>query len=131
MFCQATGFGGTVQEGRSVEDKLRAREENRDEALESAAAAREVTVSFNADVADGMPWRFIPAQRSVKVSIYLQFGNTPISNKCLKLAQLYLLPGDIISLANPAVLHLKNLLSMLGFGAGSSWGKHSSLLHSS
>lgn len=29
MFCQATGFGGTVQEGRSVEDKLRAREANR------------------------------------------------------------------------------------------------------
>ena len=32
-----------------------------------AAAARELTVSFNADVADGMPWRFVPAQRSVKV----------------------------------------------------------------
>ncbi len=68
MFCQATGFGGTVQEGRTVEDKLRAREENPDEAVERAAAAREVTVSFNADVADGMPWRFVPAQRSVKVS---------------------------------------------------------------
>ena len=56
-----------MQEGQTVEDKLRAREENPDEAVESAAAAREVTVSFNADVADGMPWRFIPAQRSVKV----------------------------------------------------------------
>jgi cytochrome c oxidase assembly protein subunit 11 len=71
MFCQATGFGGTVQEGRSVEDKLRAREENRDETLERAAAQREVTVSFNADVADGMPWRFAPAQRSVKVGLAL------------------------------------------------------------
>ena len=39
----------------------------RDEALEAAAAERELTVSFNADVADGMPWRFLPAQRSVKV----------------------------------------------------------------
>ncbi len=68
MFCQATGFGGTVQEGQTVEDKLRAREENPDEAVERAAAAREVTVSFNADVADAMPWRFVPAQRSVKVS---------------------------------------------------------------
>ena len=68
MFCQATGFGGTVQEGRTVEEKLRAREDNPDEAVERAAAAREVTVSFNADVADGMPWRFVPAQRSVKVS---------------------------------------------------------------
>lgn len=51
-----------------MEDKLRAREENPDEAVERAAAAREVTVSFNADVADAMPWRFVPAQRSVKVS---------------------------------------------------------------
>ena len=34
MFCQATGFGGTVQEGRTVEDKLRARDENPDEAVE-------------------------------------------------------------------------------------------------
>jgi len=68
MFCQATGFGGTVREGRSVEEKLRQREENRDEAIEAAAAKRKVTVSFNADVADGMPWRFVPAQRSVEVA---------------------------------------------------------------
>lgn len=38
----------------------------RDEELEAAAAQREVTVTFNADVTDGMPWRFVPAQRSVK-----------------------------------------------------------------
>ena len=31
----------------------------------AACAARTVTVSFNADVADGLPWRFTPAQRSV------------------------------------------------------------------
>ncbi|EIE21649.1 cytochrome c oxidase assembly protein CtaG/Cox11 [Coccomyxa subellipsoidea C-169] len=67
MFCQATGFGGTVKEGRSVEEKMRQREENRDEAVEAAAAQRQITVSFNADVSDGMPWRFVPAQRSVKV----------------------------------------------------------------
>ncbi len=42
MFCQATGFGGTVQQGRTVEAKLREREQRRDEALEAAAAAREV-----------------------------------------------------------------------------------------
>ena len=67
MFCQATGFGGTVKEGRSVEEKMRQREEHRDEAVEVAAAERQITVSFNADVSDGMPWRFMPAQRSVKV----------------------------------------------------------------
>ena len=38
MFCQATGFGGTVQEGRSVEDKLRAREANRSGPVPAAAA---------------------------------------------------------------------------------------------
>ena len=42
MFCQATGFGGTVQQGRTVEAKLRERDARRDEALEAAAAAREV-----------------------------------------------------------------------------------------
>ncbi|CAL8469365.1 g8906 [Coccomyxa elongata] len=67
MFCQATGFGGTVKEGRTVEEKMRQREERRDEAVEVAAAERQITVSFNADVSDGMPWRFVPAQRSVKV----------------------------------------------------------------
>lgn len=41
MFCQATGFGGTVQQGRTVEAKLRERDARRDEALEAAAAARE------------------------------------------------------------------------------------------
>lgn len=73
IFCQATGFGGTVQEGRSVEDKLRAREERPDAAVEAAATAREIVVSFNADVADGMPWRFVPAQRSVKASLCMGF----------------------------------------------------------
>ena len=52
---------------QTVEDKLRAREENPDEDVEAAAAAREVTVSFNADVNDNMPWKFQPTQRSIKV----------------------------------------------------------------
>ena len=67
MFCQATGFGGTVKEGRSVEEKLRRRDEERDEGLEAAAAARELTITFNADVADGLTWKFAPTQRSVRI----------------------------------------------------------------
>jgi len=78
-----------VQEGQTVEDKLRAREENPDEAVESAAAAREVTVSFNADVADGMPWRFIPAQRSVKACYHSPFSHQFVTT--LNLAALHLL----------------------------------------
>ena len=75
MFCQATGFGGTVQLGVAVEDTLRAR--NAAAAAAAAAAAgsstaatkppREFTVTFNADTAAGLPWRFAPAQRSIRV----------------------------------------------------------------
>lgn len=31
MFCQATGYGGTVKEGHSVEEKLKRRAENPNE----------------------------------------------------------------------------------------------------
>ncbi|XP_052190693.1 cytochrome c oxidase assembly protein COX11, mitochondrial isoform X3 [Diospyros lotus] len=60
-FCQATGYGGTVQRRESVEEKI-ARH-----AQEGTATTREIVVQFNADVADGMPWKFIPTQREVRV----------------------------------------------------------------
>ncbi|KAJ8643820.1 hypothetical protein MRB53_005568 [Persea americana] len=60
-FCQATGYGGTVQRRESVEEKI-ARH-----AQEGTATSRELVVQFNADVADGMPWKFIPTQREVRV----------------------------------------------------------------
>ncbi|KAK4353516.1 hypothetical protein RND71_029034 [Anisodus tanguticus] len=60
-FCQATGYGGTVQRRESVEEKI-ARH-----AKDGRVASREIAVQFNADVADGMPWKFIPTQREVKV----------------------------------------------------------------
>ncbi|KAK3012941.1 hypothetical protein RJ639_009575, partial [Escallonia herrerae] len=60
-FCQATGYGGTVQRRESVEEKI-ARH-----AQDGTVATREIVVQFNADVADGMPWKFIPTQREVRV----------------------------------------------------------------
>ncbi|EPS69466.1 hypothetical protein M569_05299, partial [Genlisea aurea] len=60
-FCQATGYGGTVQRKESVEEKI-ARHER-----DGTMASREIVVQFNADVADGMPWKFIPTQRQVRV----------------------------------------------------------------
>lgn len=30
-----------------------------------AVHTREISVQFNADVADGMPWKFVPTQREV------------------------------------------------------------------
>ncbi|KAL3688620.1 hypothetical protein R1sor_014929 [Riccia sorocarpa] len=58
-FCQATGYGGTVQRRETVEEKV-ARHG-------TEAANRELVVTFNADVADSMPWKFTPCQHQVKV----------------------------------------------------------------
>ncbi|KAH0972591.1 hypothetical protein GBA52_024747 [Prunus armeniaca] len=60
-FCQATGYGGTVQRRESVEQKI-ARH-----AKDGTVTTREIVVQFNADVADGMQWKFIPTQREVRV----------------------------------------------------------------
>lgn len=60
-FCQATGYGGTVQRRETVEEKIA--RHSRDGTLTN----REIVVQFNADVADGMPWKFIPTQREVRV----------------------------------------------------------------
>ncbi|XP_042489723.1 cytochrome c oxidase assembly protein COX11, mitochondrial [Macadamia integrifolia] len=60
-FCQATGYGGTVQRRESVEEKI-ARH-----AKDGTTTERELVVQFNADVADGMQWKFIPTQREVRV----------------------------------------------------------------
>ncbi|KAM7515901.1 hypothetical protein LguiA_005484 [Lonicera macranthoides] len=60
-FCQATGYGGTIQRRESVEEKI-ARH-----AQDGTITNREIVVQFNADVADGMQWKFIPTQREVRV----------------------------------------------------------------
>lgn len=53
-FCQATGFGGTTQ---------------RAERASSVVLDRKVRVSFDTNVRDGLPWTFVPEQRSVEVKI--------------------------------------------------------------
>ncbi|CAI9752739.1 unnamed protein product [Fraxinus pennsylvanica] len=60
-FCQATGYGGTVQRRESVEEKIVRH------AKEGTLTSREIILQFNADVADGMPWKFVPTQREVRV----------------------------------------------------------------
>jgi cytochrome c oxidase assembly protein subunit 11 len=54
LFCQVTGSGGYTQ--RASSDT-------------AAQSARSVTVSFNTNVAPGMPWRFVPVQSSVAVHL--------------------------------------------------------------
>lgn len=60
-FCQATGYGGTVQRRETVEEKIARHTQ------EGTKTSRELVIQFNADVADGMPWKFIPSQREVRV----------------------------------------------------------------
>ncbi|HMR30948.1 MAG TPA: cytochrome c oxidase assembly protein [Geminicoccaceae bacterium] len=52
LFCQVTGYGGTTQ---------------RAEAAPEQAVGDPIAVSFNADVAPGLPWSFQPVQRRIEV----------------------------------------------------------------
>ena len=54
LFCQATGAGGYTQRA-AVDTTVR--------------SDRTVTVAFDTGVAPGMPWRFVPVQRSVTVHL--------------------------------------------------------------
>jgi cytochrome c oxidase assembly protein subunit 11 len=54
LFCQVTGFGGTTQVAKRAPEQ---------------ASERRMVVRFNADVGQGMPWRFQPKQRQVTVRV--------------------------------------------------------------
>jgi cytochrome c oxidase assembly protein Cox11 len=54
LFCQVTGANGTT--ARVASDS-------------NAQVSREVTVAFDTNVAPGMPWRFEPVQRQVRVHL--------------------------------------------------------------
>lgn len=54
LFCQVTGFGGTTQAATAMPDKI---------------YDRVVTVQFNADVMQPLPWKFEPLQREVTVRV--------------------------------------------------------------
>lgn len=53
-FCRTTGFGGTTQVARSAP---------------AAETARTITVRFDSNVAEGLPWRFQPERRTVDVHL--------------------------------------------------------------
>ncbi len=54
IFCQVTGYGGTTQVAASAP---------------AAMGERSITVRFNADTANTMPWQFRPQQRAITVRI--------------------------------------------------------------
>mmetsp|Transcript_34260 Transcript_34260/g.65441 ORF Transcript_34260/g.65441 Transcript_34260/m.65441 type:complete len:332 (-) Transcript_34260:309-1304(-) len=66
MFCQATGYGGTVKR-KTVEDKI-AESDTMDAETSAKVAQRTIKITFNSDVADGMPWKFTPSQKEVHVT---------------------------------------------------------------
>jgi cytochrome c oxidase assembly protein subunit 11 len=58
VFCQTTGFGGTVKENlRFNAEKMRPNREH-----------RKIKISFNADTAPSLLWKFFPEQKEVFVS---------------------------------------------------------------
>ncbi len=54
LFCAATGYGGTTQR---VDSDM------------GTVSGRVITVQFDSNVAPGLPWRFEPVQREVKVHL--------------------------------------------------------------
>ncbi len=54
MFCQATGYNGTVQEGA---------------AAAPGAGDVTLTIRFNANVNPGLPWHFAPERRSMPLRV--------------------------------------------------------------
>ncbi len=54
LFCQVTGFGGTTQVAVAAPGPV---------------TDRVITVRFNADTAGGVPWRFRPLQREMRVRL--------------------------------------------------------------
>src|SRR6185312_1159901 len=54
LFCAATGYNGTTQRVAAADTKI---------------SSRVVTVRFSTTVAPGLPWRFVPAQREVKLHL--------------------------------------------------------------
>ena len=57
VFCQATGFGGTAEKAAATNE------------YDMPILARKMDVSFNTDVAPGLPWTFVPEQHDVKVHV--------------------------------------------------------------
>ena len=52
MFCQVTGFGGTTQRADTA----------------PGAVAGQIGVRFDANVHPGLPWRFEPVERTVRIA---------------------------------------------------------------
>ena len=59
LFCQATGFGGTAKINTDFVEKM--------DKLE--VKDKYVTIKFNANLSDNMPWVFQPSQKELKILV--------------------------------------------------------------
>ncbi|KAL3695525.1 hypothetical protein R1sor_009601 [Riccia sorocarpa] len=71
-------YGGTVQLRETVEENSKVARHG------TEAASRELVVTFNADVADSMPWKFTPCQHQTRTELnttrwYFTLPKTPVS----------------------------------------------------
>ena len=62
MFCQATDFGGTPQRGTEADLRAIA-------AQSQPGVGRQLSIRFDSNVAQGMPWEFRPEQRIETVRV--------------------------------------------------------------
>ncbi|HEX7820368.1 MAG TPA: cytochrome c oxidase assembly protein [Sphingobium sp.] len=63
MFCQATGFGGTTQRGTEAQLRVIAA------AQAETGQSRTLSIRFDSNIAQGMPWQFYPEQRTESVKV--------------------------------------------------------------
>lgn len=68
LFCQTTGFGGTVQVDKTPQIPSDLLDKSEDlKGLENNVSSKVYTIQFNSDVSDDMPWTFRPIQNEIKV----------------------------------------------------------------
>jgi cytochrome c oxidase assembly protein subunit 11 len=70
LFCQVTGYGGTTQRAETAPEEV---------------LDRKMTVQFDANISDGLAWRFEPVQRDMTVKVgetnMAYYRATNITNK--------------------------------------------------
>lgn len=62
LFCQVTGFGGTTQRASESEADIAAR-------IAQSAGGRTISIRFDANTANDLPWAFHPAQPTDTVQV--------------------------------------------------------------
>jgi len=60
LFCQVTGFNGTTQRASEAEAQV---------ATAIQSGTRQLSIRFDSNIANGLPWDFYPEKRTVSVGV--------------------------------------------------------------